>query len=161
MSQPPPHVLAAFDVLAEPEPLAGGQGTAWRCGDLVLKPLDASVEELEWQGRLFDSISRDGFRVSGFRGFSDGWCAWEYVDGVHRARMWPEIIAVGERFHAAIAGVGRPPFLDRRTHHWAIGDRVAWGELPADDFVDVKHLPRLVEALRAIDASASHSFTVT
>jgi hypothetical protein len=45
--RPPPTVLAAFGISAEPEPLAGGSRTAWRCGDLVLKPLDISVEELD------------------------------------------------------------------------------------------------------------------
>jgi uncharacterized protein (TIGR02569 family) len=155
VSAPPRHVLAAFGVSAEPRPLAGGTGTAWRCGELVLKPLDASVEELEWQGTLFDSLRCDGFRVSRLRGISDGWCAWELVAGEHRERAWPEVIAVGERFHAAIAGVPRPPFLDRRTNHWAIGERLAWGELPAADFAHVKHLSRLVEALRPVDATGS------
>lgn len=155
MSAPPPRVLAAFGVSAEPEPLAGGTGSAWRCGELVLKPLDASVEELEWQGTLFDGLRCDGFRVSQLRGTSDGWCAWELVAGEHRERAWPAVIAVGERFHAAIAGVPRPPFLDRRTNHWAIGERVAWGELPAEDFAQVKHLTRLVEVLRPVDATAS------
>jgi uncharacterized protein (TIGR02569 family) len=155
VSAPPRHVLAAFGVSAEPRPLAGGTGTAWRCGELVLKPLDASVEELEWQGTLFDSLRCDGFRVSRLRGISDGWCAWELVAGEHCERAWPEVIAVGERFHAAIAGVPRPPFLDRRTNHWAIGERLAWGELPAADFAHVKHLSRLVEALRPVDATGS------
>jgi uncharacterized protein (TIGR02569 family) len=155
VSAPPRHVLAAFGVSAEPRPLAAGTGTAWRCGELVLKPLDASVEELEWQGTLFDSLRCDGFRVSRLRGISDGWCAWELVAGEHCERAWPEVIAVGERFHAAIAGVPRPPFLDRRTNHWAIGERLAWGELPAADFAHVKHLSRLVEALRPVDATGS------
>jgi uncharacterized protein (TIGR02569 family) len=152
---PPPHVLAAFGVSAEPEPLAGGTGTTWRCGDLVLKPLDVSDEELEWQGELLEGLPGDGFRVSRLRGSSDGWCAWEHLAGEHRARAWPEAIAVGERFHTALVGVPRPAFLDRRTNHWAIGERVAWGELPAADFAQVKHLPRLVGALQPVDESAS------
>jgi uncharacterized protein (TIGR02569 family) len=155
MPQPPPQVVAAFGGSDPLEPLAGGRGTAWRTGDLVLKPLDASAEELEWQGRLLDSLDCDGFRVSRLRGIHDGWCAWEYVHGEHRERAWPEVIAAGERFHAAISDLPRPPFLDRRTHHWAIGDRVAWGELPAGNLPHVKHLPRLLAALRPIDASAS------
>ncbi len=155
MGAPPPHVLGAFGVTAEPEPLGGGRGTAWRCGALVLKPLDTSVEELEWQGRLFGSLACDGFRVSRLLGLHDGWCGWEHVAGEHRARAWPEVIEVGERFHAAIADVSRPAFLDRRTNHWAVGERVAWGELPARDFAHVKHVPQLVAALRPVDANAS------
>lgn len=153
--RPPPHVLDAFGVAAEPEPLAGGRGRAWRCGELVLKPLDAAVEEVEWQGRLFEGIRAEGFRLSRLRGVADGWCGWEYAAGEHRDRAWPEVIAVGESFHAALAGVPRPAFLDRRTNHWAVGERVAWGELPAADFAHVKHLPRLAGALRPVDQSAS------
>jgi uncharacterized protein (TIGR02569 family) len=158
--EPPPHVLAAFEASGDHVLLAGGQGTAWRCGDLVLKPLEWSMtlEELEWQGKLFDAVREDGFRVSRLRRSSDGsvlvdgWCAWTFVEGEHRERSWPEVIAAGERFHAAIASVPRPSLLDRRTDHWAIGDRVAWGELLAPDFEHVKHLATLVRALRPVAA---------
>lgn len=153
--EPPAKVLAAFGAVGAPERLAGGRGTTWRCGDLVLKPLDTSVEELEWQGALFERLVGDGFRVSRLCGVHDGWCAWEHVPGEHRERAWSEVIAVGDRFHAWIRDVPRPSFLDRRANHWAIGERVAWGELPAGDFAHVKHLPRLVAALRPVDTSAS------
>jgi uncharacterized protein (TIGR02569 family) len=153
--RPPADVLATFGVTAQPEPLSGGRETAWRCGDLVVKPLDLSVEEVRWQGTLFERLESDGFRVPRLRGVSDGWCAWEYLAGEHRERAWPEVIAVGERFHAAIVDVPRPSFLDARTNHWAIGERVAWGELPTSDFADVKHLSRLVDARRPVDTSAS------
>ena len=152
---PPQPVLAAFGVDAEPVQLAGGRGTAWRCGELVLKPLDTSVEELTWLGRLLDSLDCDGFRVSRLRGLHDGWCGWDFVEGVHRERAWPDVIAVGDRFHAALAGVPRPAFLDRRTNYWAVGERVAWGELPAAEFRHVKHLARLSAALRPVDESTS------
>lgn len=62
------------------------------------------------------------------------------------------MIAVGERLHAAIANVPRPALIARRTDRWALGDRVAFGELPAAAFTHVEHLPRLVEALRPVDA---------
>lgn len=153
--RPPAAVLAAFGVTAEPERLRGGMETSWRCGDLVVKPLDLSVEEIRWWGALFEQLECDGFRVSRLHGVSDGWCAWEYLPGEHRERAWAEIIAVGDRFHAAIATVPRPSFLDRRTNRWAIGERVAWGELPVDKFAHVKHLPRLAAALRPVDETAS------
>jgi uncharacterized protein (TIGR02569 family) len=148
--RPPPHVLEAFGA-HEPEPLAGGEGTSWRCGDLVLKPVQTlSVEELEWQGRLFDAVRPDAVRTARLRGIHDGWCAWEYLEGEHRQRAWPEVIAAGQLFHEAISDVPRPALLDRRTDPWAVGDRVAWGELPAAEFEDVKHLTRLVDALRPV-----------
>ena len=146
--EPPPHVLAAFECSGAVEPLAGGQGTSWRVDDLVLKPLERahSVEELEWQGRVLGSLQprrlprlSPAARADG-SAVVDGWCAWELVEGEHRERAWPEVIAAGERFHEALVGVPRPSFLDRRTDPWAIGDRVAFGELPADSFAHVKHL---------------------
>ena len=73
--------------------------------------------------RCSSALESDGFRVSRLRGISDGWCAWEYMPGEHRERAWSEIIAVGERFHAAIAAVSRPSFLDQP--HKPLGDRGA------------------------------------
>ena len=84
----------------------------------------------------------------------EGWCAWEAVEGRHEERRWGEILAVGERFHAALVGVPCPSFIARRTDPWAIGDRVAWGELPASEFAHVKHLERLASALKPIAAPA-------
>jgi uncharacterized protein (TIGR02569 family) len=148
--RPPSHVLEAFGVQG-PEPLAGGEGTTWRCGDLVVKPVQTrSGEELEWQRRLFDGLSADGVRVPRLRGVRDGWCAWEYLEGQHRTAAWPQVIAAGRRLHEALAGVPRPAFLDTRTDHWAVGDRVAWGELPATEFAHVKNVPRLLEAVRPV-----------
>jgi uncharacterized protein (TIGR02569 family) len=127
-------------------------------GDVVFKRLDLAEEELAWQAGLFASISCDGFRVpeplraKDMSLVVDGWCAWQAVQGRHEARRWPEIIAVGERFHAALVAVPRPEFIARRTDAWAIGDRVAWGELAADKFSHVKHLARLRSALQPVTA---------
>ena len=138
--------------------LEGGRGTSWLLGDAVFKPLDRSEESWAWQAAVFSSISCDGFRVSRplrARDGSlvvDGWSAGEALEGRHEQRRWPEIIAAGERFHAALVNVPRPGFIARYTDPWAIGDRVAWGDLPAAEFPDVKHLTRLVSALRPLAA---------
>jgi uncharacterized protein (TIGR02569 family) len=156
--RPPASALAAFGASGVPEPLAGGRGSSWRVGDAVLKPLDTSEEELAWLEHVLGAIRCDRFRVAPPLRAGDGsivaegWTAWRAVDGRHEEGRWPEIIAVGERFHAALVGFERPAFIDRRTHAWAIGDRVAWGELPAADFGAVKHLPRLAAALRPVAA---------
>jgi uncharacterized protein (TIGR02569 family) len=158
---PPPPVLAAFGAAGSPlAPLAGGRGTSWSAGDVVIKPLDVDERQLAWQADVLASIRCVGFRVARPRSTADGafvvdgWCAWERLAGRHEARRWPEIIAVGERLHSSFAGVARPAFLDERTDPWAIGDRVAWGELPADEFADVPQLPRLVAARRPVAASS-------
>jgi aminoglycoside-2''-adenylyltransferase len=122
---PARDVLDAFDACGEPEPLAGGTGRAWRVGDLVLKPLDADVA---WQHEVLANVEENGFRVERPRAeVVDGWTAWTYVEGRHEPRRWREIIAAGERFHAALPAA-RPPA--RSDNAWDVGDRVAWGELP-------------------------------
>ena len=156
--QPPPHhVLAAFGVSdARAESLAGGQGTSWRAGSAVLKPADQSVAELEWLAGVYSHLRADGFRIARQRRAIDGavcvdgWSATDYVAGRPKSRHWAEVIAAGEPFHAALAGVARPAFLDERDNPWTIGDRVAWAELPPDRFAQVRHLPRLMAATRPI-----------
>jgi uncharacterized protein (TIGR02569 family) len=160
--QPPPQaVLTRFGVASAPlERLAGGQGTSWRAGHLVFKPADVQVTELEWLTDVLSQIEGDGFRVARPRladdssASVDGWCATEYVAGHHATGRWPEVMAVGDRFHAALAGIARPGFLDQRDSPWAIGDRVAWEELPAGEFARVSHLDRLVAARRPVSAAS-------
>ena len=155
---PPPSVLAAFGFSGTPVSLEGGQGSSWRIENAVLKPLDLGEQELAWQAEIFASIYCDGFRVAHpLRAQDgslvvDGWCAWEAVKGRHETRRWSEIIGVGERFQAALVRVPRPDFIARRTDPWAIGDRVAWGDLPAAEFAYVKHVTRLAAALKPITA---------
>jgi len=156
--QPPAHVLAAFGASEQPLPLTGGQETTWRSGDVVLKPLDRAEAEVAWQAELFDSLACKGFRVArSLRAadgslVADGWCASELLMGRHVERRWAEVIAVGERFHAALASVPRPDFLDHRSDRWSISDRIAWGELSADEYTHVKHVPRLLAVLRPLAA---------
>jgi uncharacterized protein (TIGR02569 family) len=159
MPSPPPRVLAAFGAAGVGTiPLGGGQSTPWRAGDLVLKPADLDREEWEWQARILSRVSCDGFRLARPQAAVDGslcvdgWCATEYVAGQHEQRRWPEIIAVGERLHAALRAIPRPSFLDQRSTPWAIGDRVAWGEIPAGGFPAVSHLPPLTAAVRPVTA---------
>src|SRR5919106_403026 len=155
---PPSAVLQAFGAAGDPVPLTGGRGNAWRVGDLVLRPADEAESPLAWQAETLGSVSSEGFRVAlpqqtrdgAFH--RDGWCAWQFVEGRHEEGHWWEIIAVGELFHRALLDVPEPDFVARRTDPWAIGDRVAWGELPAESFAHVKHLPSLVDARRPLAA---------
>ena len=159
-SQPPAHVLAAFDVAGcVPVPLEGGQGTSWRAGDLVLKPA-VNPDELAWQVSAFSRVSQDGFRLARPRPASggspclDGWSATEFLSGSHHPRRWPDILAVSDRLHQALRNLQRPAFLDDRTDPWATADRVAWNEIPATEFTGVPHLPQLTSALRPVGASS-------
>src|SRR5258708_4520421 len=159
-SEPPPQpVLAAFGAAGvRLVPFGGAQATSWHAGDLGLKPADLDTAEPEWQAQVSSQISCDGFGLAEPRTAADGslcvdgWCATEYLTGQHYQRRWPQIIAVGERFHAALHGIPRPGFLDHRASPWATSDRVAWGEIPADDYARVNHLPPLTPALRPVPA---------
>lgn len=129
--RPDADVLDAFGAAGELEPLAGGTGRAWRCGDLVLKPLDADVA---WQHSVLSQVEQDGFRVEvPLPDVVDGWTAWTYVAGRHERGRWREIVAVGERFHRALPDVS-PPTVENA---WETGDRAAWGELPYPAVADL------------------------
>lgn len=159
-SQPPPDpVLAAFGVAGLPvQPLGGGQGTSWQAGDAVLKPADQSMAELGWLAEIYAQIRGDGFRTARQRRAKtgavcvDGWSATDLVAGRHVPGRWADAIAAGEPFHAALAGVVRPAFLDQRHSSWTVGDQVAWGEIPVAQFAHVPHLPRLAAARRPVSA---------
>lgn len=88
-AQPPADVIAPFGAAGRISALGGGQGTSWRVGDLVLRPVDLILEELEWQADLFASVRCDGCRLPRPRRAKNGslvvdnWCAWEYLEGRH------------------------------------------------------------------------------
>jgi uncharacterized protein (TIGR02569 family) len=133
-SAPPDHVARAFGASSEPIRIAAGQGTSWRAGDLVLKPVD-DEEEVQWRCRLLDDIDEHGFRVSrpvrdedgSF--VVDGWTASHWVDGEPDPRgRWTELFEAAEAFLVAVRAYGPPSFLVRRRHWWAQADRAAWGE---------------------------------
>jgi uncharacterized protein (TIGR02569 family) len=154
MSAPPPSVLEAFGLEAEPSPLPGGEGRSWLVGDVVLKPCDDSIE-WTWLAMLTATIEQDDFRLMHPLVAADGgwvvqgWCAQERLSGKHPEHgRWLEMLAVGERLHARLRSVPRPEFLDARTNPWAVGDRVAWGEAPPPTGFDL--LDTLLSLLRPI-----------
>jgi len=135
---PSPGVLRAFALPSADRcvPVDGGQGGAWRCGQVVLKPsVDAAADE--WIADAVQRLTPQGYRlprprraVHGAWVF-DGWCAWEVVAGEHGSGgRWPEILEVGRRLLLDLTSLPRPPFLDVRTDQWARGDRVAWDDRP-------------------------------
>jgi uncharacterized protein (TIGR02569 family) len=156
--RPPRAAIEAFGLAGTPLPLAGGRGNAWRVGELVLRPVADGEPPLDWQADVLGSIATNEFRLSLPRKTLDGafasedWCAWQFVEGVHEEGRWREIIRVGELFHEALAEVAEPDFIARRSDPWAIGDRVAWGDLPAEPYMEVKHLADLLAVQRALDS---------
>ncbi|MDK1475674.1 phosphotransferase [Streptomyces sp. 549] len=138
---PPPSVLDAFAVGGTVVPLPGGRGLSVRVGNVVLKPVDGTEEEAEWAASVYERLlaGAGGFRVprplraADGRSVVDGWTGCELLSGrPGPAGHWHEVLAAGRAFHAALSDVPCPAFLSRRTHPWAVADRVAWGEEETD-----------------------------
>lgn len=160
MSAPSPDVLAAFGVAGvDSVPLEGGQGTSWRAGDLVLKPVD-NADAHAWMCEFLDGWTSEAVRVPAPLRTGDGaweqrgWSAASWLPGTTaRAGDDPDRFrAVVDAFHAATAGVPAPAFLAARTDAWALADRVAWeGAEPvgSDEVRALAH--RAIAALRPVD----------
>jgi hypothetical protein len=135
--RPAPDVLAAFGTHADPVPLPGGEGTAWRAGEVVLKPA-GDPRVARWTADLYRDLSpvaarRDpGFRVPRpLRAATRDWAAGDRATG------------------------------DRATGDWVAEDPVtggwvAWQWLPGEpaSWAGVSPFwPRLIAASRAFHAA--------
>jgi uncharacterized protein (TIGR02569 family) len=131
---PPLRVVRQFGVEARAERMPGGQGTSWRAGALVFKPV-SDEEEACWLAETLASVVQDGYRLAepvptpDGRWVVNGWTAARWVAGdPGPVGHWHELLAATRAFHSAVRHVPRPALLDRRTHWWAKADRSAWGE---------------------------------
>jgi len=156
---PPNDVLRAFRASEPLARLDGGQGQAFRSGDLVLKPCRDN-ERTRWVSELHERLEIDGFRVPrpvrsvDGRAVSGGWQAWAFVEGEHRTDRWPEVVDLCVAFHREIADVPRPDWLDRvgLDDPWTIADKVAWDEIEYSFHPSVAPIvERLRRCLRPID----------
>lgn len=132
-------MLAAFGASGSvPVPLAGGQGTAWRAGEIVLKPTE-SRQAARWTAGLYSTLSGSGFRVprpvrsACGDWMAEGWVAWQWLPGAPAdwrgvSPRWGQLLTVSLAFHAALAGIPAPSWLGRDGTQWTVGDQVAWGE---------------------------------
>lgn len=138
--RPGPEVLAAFGLGGDdPVRVAGGQGTTWRLGTVMLKPGSDSRFQA-WLASL-TGIEQRGVRLAEVLAAGDG--RW-VVEGWGAQRMlpgravagpdapWESVIQAARAFHEAVASVPRPTFLDARTDAWAVADQAAWGEVAVD-----------------------------
>lgn len=152
VSEPPSSdVLRAFGATERPMRIAEGQGQAFRSGNVVLKAAEDD-EMTNWIAEFYVTANCDGFRlptpiISNRGGFvSEGWQAWEYIQGQHIRGRWDEKIEVCTRFHRAIADIPRPPFFDRldQNNPWVIADKAAWDEL------EFEHHPVIAPAVEQL-----------
>ncbi|MEU8636868.1 TIGR02569 family protein [Amycolatopsis sp. NPDC048633] len=132
LERPPAHVCAAFGGLddgSEPMP----DSTAWRCGDLVFKPVTDKAETL-WTARALDYIDEPGLRVakpvrsSDGRWIVGGWTASRFLPGTPE-HLGDAAVLAAVKLHRATIGLPRPDFIAGRKDIDAVADRVAWEEL--------------------------------
>jgi hypothetical protein len=108
---PPAEVLHAFRA-ESPFPLTGGQGTSWRAGDLVLKPVSGPV--YEWLADQLSGLQSDVVRIPAPVATRDGdwvcggWSAARWLEGSHpdysQPSTWRAIIEAGRAFHHMVRG---------------------------------------------------------
>jgi uncharacterized protein (TIGR02569 family) len=152
VSPPPDHVLRAFGAPAEPpELLSGGQGRSFRCGGIVLKPVDEPAEA-SWLANVVEQLTVSDLRLarpvrsSDGRWVISGWSAHRFVSGSPAPRH-EDILGVCLRLHEALATVPEPKFLRERTGLYSWADRFAWGEADDDGRTGSGHGARLFGAL--------------
>jgi hypothetical protein len=160
LERPPAHVCATFG-----GPADGSErlpdSTAWRCGDLVLKPVTDKVRTL-WTAHALDYVREPGLRVgkpvrsTDGRWIVGGWTASRFVPGTPEHRGDASVLAA-VKLHRATAGLPRPDFLDARTDVDAVADRIAWEELevPLDETKGGRWFEVLAGARRRITSRVS------
>ena len=148
--------LAAFGLTGEPVALEGGQGASLRVGDVVLKRAGDPRED-EWRAALYERIVPDLFRVPrpvrsvAGEVVAEGWVAFEWLPGAHSLDRWDDVLAVCDRFHATLRGEARPAFLDAAADPWTTAQRAVWGQTSLEQYLTMKHVARLADALQPVD----------
>ncbi|WP_410590750.1 TIGR02569 family protein [Amycolatopsis sp. lyj-23] len=153
---PPAHVCAAFGGSADGSDRLP-DSTAWRCGDLVFKPVTDKVRTL-WTAHALDYVREPGLRVgkpvrsTDGRWIVGGWTASRFVPGTPEHRGDASVLAA-VKLHRATIGLPRPDFLDARTDVDAVADRIAWEELevPLEETKGGRWFEVLAGARRPID----------
>ncbi|WP_406638392.1 TIGR02569 family protein [Amycolatopsis sp. WGS_07] len=165
IAPPPADVLASFGCDGAPVRLDGGKGGSWRVGDVVVKPVEFAPET-RWRQEALAAVPESAeFRIARpvrtldgdwIAGAADaGWEASQVVPGHVDTGRPDDAIRAGIAFHQAVARLPRPGFLDLRRDPWAVGDRVAWEELPPEVSPSAQALLEpLLAARRSVDLPA-------
>lgn len=144
--RPAKSTAEAFGTSVDPTPIKGGQGTAYRAGDIVLKP--AEHEALEnWVADIFESLpeskevrfARPVKSVAG-KWIYDGYVAWTLLRGSQAKGQYDKKLVASEAFHRLIKNVKKPDFLNVPQNSWAAASKVVLEgqEFPYDQqFVDL------------------------
>jgi uncharacterized protein (TIGR02569 family) len=129
----PPHVRSAFGVSdVEPRAAVWAGRRAWRCGELLLRPVPDKVVTA-WSAGVLDGLRVEGLRVaqpvrsSDGRWVVGGWAANRFVAGTVEPR-YDAVLTAALRLHEALAGVDRPRLLDGRDDLATRSAAAAFGE---------------------------------
>jgi hypothetical protein len=120
---------------------------------LVFRRVD-NAQEAAFIADVYSELPEVGFRVprpvatrDGRWVSSDGWTAWNHVEGVHAGRAdVPAAINAIRAFHQAISRYPLPAYLAARSTIYDRADKAAWGEERRD--VDGRLRPYLAELER-------------
>lgn len=161
-SGPTRRAVRAFGVRAgELRRMPSGPHT-WTDGRLFLKPVGC-VPEHDWVCEVYATWTATHIRVPepvmprgpGEVGWScDGWSAQVLLHG--RDTDLHELDTIrhaSDAFHACVADLPRPGFMDDRDDAWAFGDRLAWdGTDPEGDHETLAVIERLRRHLAPVAA---------
>ena len=127
----PPHVRTAFGVAeTEPQAVVWAGRHAWRCGDVLIRPV-ADNAMASWSAGVLDGLHVEGVRLarpvraSDGRWIVAGWAACRYVAGTLEPR-YDAVVDAANRLHAATARGSPSPAAGRpgRPAHPLGGRRV-------------------------------------
>ena len=129
----PPHVRTAFGVKdVTPRPVMWAGRPAWRCGEVLIRPVPDNVVAA-WSAGVLDGLQVEGTRVarpvrsSDGRWIVAGWAACRYVAGTLEPR-YDAVLSAAAALHEATAGVERPRLLDSRDDLLTRSAAGAFGE---------------------------------
>ncbi len=146
------EILAAFRINEKPTILAGGQGTSYVCGNIVIKP-EESIVEANWVAQTFSELKIDGIKIpqpiksNSGQWVYKGWSAHVFVDGETTKNRWEEKIKICREFHKAVDDLEKPDFIGKRTHPWEIADKMIWGEIKLEYGTQLKSVISRLEPL--------------
>lgn len=104
----------------------------------MLKPVDLAIES-RWRASILDTLPESGayrvarpVRARSGDWLHGGWEAARHAPGRTDPGRWDEVIEAGAAFHAALADVACPAFLDEREDPWSRADRLSWDLSPLE-----------------------------
>lgn len=128
------YTTEAFGSKEEPVLLAGGQGTAYRSGNIVLKPSEGD-DRANWMTNIFSNLVESGEvrfakPIKSIHGnwIQDGYVAWTFLEGEHVKGQYDKKVKASQKFHNLLKDVPKPNFLNSPDSSWSAANEVVWQE---------------------------------